>query len=413
VPTGDPDNRATYALEHPVQNGAAMLGVYIEGRSRSLRRAVLVVAAIAAIVIAAWFVPRAFDRDARKESGHHDRTAADMARTRNARNQRDPNAPATCWTGLDRFDEAITLDRFRDWAGPLVASGDPLVVEYLVDRLAELIGDDEPAAHEVLAWIRDAAGDELFMLCEGLERAPAMQRPAVAEAVAKLALDPTLDDEHRTALVGALDTQKQLAPGVLDGLAGLATTDEPGEAGWLAARTVGRVMLAEVGRGGDATPYVERLLAIGGQSPDAQVRSVALEMPMHADVPVDSAMSARLASIVTSDPDLDVRMTAIHDLSIATDRDQTLQIYENAFRVEQDVCVRWALFRFTARVAGARALTVMARMALIDPRFAPDLETFNRIYSSGVVDFERVWQSLPDDDPHHCLHVEGEGEDIE
>jgi hypothetical protein len=129
---------------------------------------------------------------------------------------------------------------------------------------------------------------------------------------------------------------------------------------------------------------------------------------MHVDAQVDAPTALRLSSIISGDPDPDVRKTAIHDLSLATDRDQTLQIYEDAFRAETDVCVRWALFRFTARAAGARALPVMARMAQLDPRFAEDDLVFERIYASGVVDFERVWQSLPDDDPHDCLASEGE-----
>ncbi len=42
-------------------------------------------------------------------------------------------------------------------------------------------------------------------------------------------------------------------------------------------------------------------------------------------------------------------------------------------RPSTSVCVRWALFRFAARVAGKDALPVMANMAVIDPRFQPHL----------------------------------------
>lgn len=341
------------------------------------------------------------------------RNARGHTRTGGEGGEPDVLAPATCWAGLDRFDTEVTLASFRAWAAPLIAAGDPLVVEYLVDRLAELVGDDEKRAREVLDWVREAAGDELVLVLEGLKRSPAIHRPAIADAIARLGLDPTLDPESRTAVLAALDTQRRLAPEILDGLAGVAMTEEPGDAGWVAARTVGRVMTEDLRRGGDPAPYLDHLLAIGAQSPDAQVRSVALEMPMHVDARVDSTVAARLAGIITSDPDTDVRKTAIHDLSLALDRNQALQVYEDAFRVEHDLCVRWALFRFTARVAGARALPVMARMALFDPSFAEDFRVFERIYASGVVDFERVWQSLPDDDPHNCLHVDGEGEEEE
>jgi hypothetical protein len=341
---------------------------------------------------------------------HHRRNASAQIRTRDARGELDVNAPPTCWAGLDRFDDAVTLASFRAWAAPLIAAGDPLVVEYLADRLAELVGDDEERAREVLGWVRDADGDELWLVLDGLKRAPAIQRPAIAEAMAKLGLDPTLDPERRTAVFAALDTQHKLTPAVLDGLTGFAKGEEPGDAGWVAARTVGRVMAEDVHRGGDAAPYLERLVSIGARSPDAQVRSVALEMPMHVDARLDGGAASRLADIITADPDADVRKTAIHDLSLAVDREQALRVYEDAFRVEHDVCVRWALFRFTARIAGARALPVMARMAQIDAAFVEDYRAFERIYASGVVDFERVWQSLPDDDPHNCLHADGEEE---
>lgn len=380
-------------------------------RSRAFRRATIAIALAATLVVTALLASRAFDTRDADPTHARARTGRTALRGGGVRGDGDERTPAMCWTGLDELDAAVTLASFRAWAAPLIAAGDPNVLEYLADRLAELVGDDERAAHEVLGWVRDTAGDEIWLVLEGLKRAPAIHQPAVADALARVGLDPAIDAEHRTAIFAALDTQRQLAPDILDGLAGAAMADDPGEAGWVAARTVGRVMIEEQHRGGEPAPYVERLLAIGARSPDAQVRSVALEMPMHVDAPVDGAASSRLAAIITGDPDPEVRKTAIHDLSLAVDRDQALQAYENAFRSEHDVCVRWALFRFTARLAGARALSVMARMALLDPRFASDLEIFQRIYASGVVDFERVWQSLPDDDPHHCLDVEGEGEE--
>ena len=75
-----------------------------------------------------------------------------------------------------------------------------------------------------------------------------------------------------------------------------------------------------------------------------------------------------------------------------------------AFKTDTDLCARWAMFRFAARAAGPDALPVMADMAADDPRFAADYQMFAQIYQSGVVDFERVWLLLPDQDPHDCLH---------
>jgi hypothetical protein len=61
------------------------------------------------------------------------------------------------------------------------------------------------------------------------------------------------------------------------------------------------------------------------------------------------------------------------------------------------------VFRFSARVAGKDALPVMANMAIIDSRFQPDYREFEKLYASGILDFIRLWNSLPNQDPHNCL----------
>jgi hypothetical protein len=43
-------------------------------------------------------------------------------------------------------------------------------------------------------------------------------------------------------------------------------------------------------------------------------------------------------------------------------------------------------------------------MAARDLRFQSDLMIFRALYDRGVVDFEELWLSLPNDDPHECLH---------
>jgi hypothetical protein len=318
--------------------------------------------------------------------------------------------PAPCWQGLAQIDGAMTLASFRELAVPLLASGDELVAQYLAERLAELIGDDSQRALEVLAWASDADGDGLAMVLEALRGTPAIHAPEVARELGRMAIDPALDPDQRALLVAALDTQRQLPPELVGELAALAKADDDSDAAWIAARTLGRVMNEHTRAGGDPAAYLDQLLDISARASDAQVRSVALEMPMHSDLLLDAATTARLASVVARDPDPDVKLTAIHDLSLGRDRDQVLSIYEDAFRVDPNVCVRWALFRFSARAAGPRALPTMKRMAHIDPRFARDYDAFAVIYASGVVDFERVWASLPDDDPHHCLLHEEEGE---
>ncbi len=320
------------------------------------------------------------------------------------------SGPAPCWQGLARIDRALTLASFRDLAPALLESGDELVAQFLSERLAELIGDDPQRALDVLAWAQDADGDGLAMLVEALRLSPTIHAPAVAAELGRMAIDPALDPDQRTQLLAALDTQSTLAPELLGSIASLATSTDPDDSGWVAARTIGRVMDEHMKTGGDPAPYLDKLLDVGARSADSQVRSVALEMPMHSDVLLDAPTMSRLATVITSDPDPDVKVMAIHDLSLGRDRDEVLATYEDAFRIETDVCVRWALFRFSARAAGPRALPTMQRMARVDAQFAPDYDIFAGLYASGVVDFERVWTSLPDDDPHHCLLHEDEGD---
>jgi hypothetical protein len=377
-------------------------------------RGLAVVAAIGVAALVALFA----SRDGAARSGDASATDARRAMARRMTAALDDvpapttvPAPATCFAGLDRFDADVRLGSFRAWAAPLLATGDPLVTGYLAERLAELIGDDEASALAVLAWSADAAPGELDVLLAALKQTPAIRRPAVADELARLALADETDPERRAALLAALDGVPRLSPTTLSGVAALAAAEEPGEVGWIAARTIGQVMNTELAAGADAAPYLDQLLSIAASSPDAQVRAVALEMPMHSDAPIDGDGVRRLAVLVSNDPDPEVRKVAIHDLSMASDRAAALAIYEEAFRAEHDICVCWALFRFAARLAGPAALPTMKRMAASRPEFQGDYLVFERIYASGVVDFERVWSSLPDDDPHGCLHLEEEGEE--
>jgi hypothetical protein len=45
----------------------------------------------------------------------------------------------------------------------------------------------------------------------------------------------------------------------------------------------------------------------------------------------------------------------------------------------------------------------MADMAMTDPRFQGIYQEFEKLYASGIVDFDRIWFSLPTDDPFGCL----------
>ncbi|ATB36600.1 hypothetical protein CYFUS_002015 [Cystobacter fuscus] len=314
----------------------------------------------------------------------------------------------TCWQDLERFNESVTLGTFRDWAAPLLASRDPHVLAYLKERLAELIGEDEGRALDVLGWAREASAVEFKLFLAGVRGAPALLKPRVVEQLMTLGLDEKLDLGRRAGFLDGLQKLPRLEPAQLERLTHFAKDAASGEAGWVTTRAIGRVMKQDFERTGNVKPYLDKLLAIGSESMDEPVRYLALEMEMHADAPLDPQTTARLAQVLTTEGSGDVRQVAAHDLSLAQDKAQVLDIYARAFATERDLCVRWALFRFSARAAGKDALPVMANMALTDPRFQGDYQDFERLYASGIVDYDRIWFSLPSQDPHGCLdHHDG------
>ncbi|SEU22938.1 hypothetical protein SAMN05443572_106468 [Myxococcus fulvus] len=310
----------------------------------------------------------------------------------------------TCWRELERFNDGVSLETFREWAAPLLASRDPLVRMYLKERLTELIGGDAGKAREVLEWTREAGPKEFKVFAMALKDSDAVHLPEVSRRILELGLDVELSPERRAGVLSALDTQKQLSPEALSKLSDFAKDPASGEAGWAAARTIARVMKNDYGRTANAGPYLDSLLTIGTQSLDEHVRYMALSTPMETAPVLDARATDGYAKVLTTEGSPDARGAAAHNLALSEDRTKVLDTFTRAFEPEQDVCVRWALFRFSARAAGREALPVMAKMALIDPRFQPLYQDFERIYASGVVDFERVWNALADQDPLGCLH---------
>ncbi|MFL5356398.1 hypothetical protein [Archangium sp.] len=310
-------------------------------------------------------------------------------------------SPTTCWEDLETFNEKVTLGTFREWATPLLASKDPLVLEYLKRRLAELIGNDEGRASEVLGWAREASPAEFKLLMGGIRGSQAL--PKLASKLTALGLDEKLDLGRRAGFLDELQRMPRLEPDALDKLAHFAQDASSGEAGWVTTRAIGRVMKEDLSRTGNFKPYLDKLLTISTASPDEQVRYLSLEMEMNAEAPLDSKSMDRLEKLLTAEGSEDVRQVAAHDLSMSEDKTRALEIYEKTFTVEKDICVRWSLFRFAARTAGKDALPTMANMAMSDPSFQAIYREFEQLYASGVVDFGRVWLSLSTDDPFGCL----------
>ncbi|SEU30584.1 hypothetical protein [Stigmatella erecta] len=309
----------------------------------------------------------------------------------------------TCWPELERFDGHVTMENFREWAEPLLAAREPLVRDYLKERLTELIGNDAGRAQQVMDWAREAGPKDFKVYLSALRDSEALQLPQVAARLTDMALDGSLAPNQRAGFLSALDTQKRLEPAALTRLADFAKDPVSGEAGWAATRTIARVMKRDFHQSGSLTPYMDTLLTIGAESPDEQIRYLALSMPMHAAPVLDAEATGRYTRILATEGSEDGREAAVHNLSLSQDKAQVLELFGRSFVTEQDVCVRWALFRFAARAAGRDALPVMANMAMTDPRFQPDYQAFERLYASGTLDFVRLWNSLPDQDPHHCL----------
>lgn len=278
---------------------------------------------------------------------------------------------------------------------------DPLVLEYLKGRLAELIGDDEGRASEVLGWAREASPAEFKLFMGGLRGSAAL--PKLASKLTALGLDEKLDLGRRAGFLDELQRMPRLEPATLDKLATFAQDAASGEAGWVTTRAIGRVMKEDYQKSGNFKPYLDKLLTISTQSADEQVRYLALEMEMHAEAPLDAKALERLGKLMATEGSEDVRMVAAHDLSMSEDKSKALELYGKNFEVEKDLCVRWSLFRFAARTAGKDALPVMADMAVADPRFQGIYQEFEKLYASGIVDFSRIWFSLPTEDPFGCL----------
>jgi hypothetical protein len=315
-----------------------------------------------------------------------------------------PRFTATvCWQELERFNQGVTLLNFREWAAPLLSSRDALVRDYLKERLTELIGNDAGHALEVLSWSRDAQGKSFQLFLTAVRDSEAVHQPRVAARLTDMGLDSTIAPERRAGILSALDTQKRFEPATLERLAGFAKDPGSGEAGWAATRTIARVMKREFNQHGNIAPYMDKLLTIGVESPDEQIRYLGQMMPMHAAPVLDAESTERFTKILTTEGNEDGRDAAAHNLSLSEDKGKVLDLFAKQFPTEPSVCVRWALFRFSARTAGKAALPVMASMAALDPRFQPHYQAFEQLYASGVVDFVRVWNSLPNQDPFHCL----------
>jgi len=310
-----------------------------------------------------------------------------------------------CWGGLRDFDRNATLADMRAAVASAVASGDPRLADYLRERLAEMIGSDPKRALEVLGWAKNARGPELATIMGALKDSEAVRDPSVAEKLLATGETKTESLELRGAALDALETQYHLDSGAIGRMKEIALDDDSESAGWMATRAIGRVMKEDFSRTGNYQPYWKELLSIGRESGETATQLLALEMPSYADPVLEGGDIEALSELLRKDPDRSVREMAAHRLSVTREPERVLGVYRAAFPAERDECVRWAIFRFTVRVAGAGALPMLADFAKIDRRFAQDHQDFMELYASGTVDFARIWTGKAE--RHQCVLEEG------
>ncbi len=299
-----------------------------------------------------------------------------------------------CWEGLLAMDQHGTLDELRTALADAASQGDNLLASYLQQRLAERVGEDPLAALEVIAWAEQSGQPGLYL--EALKNTPAIQDPRVAERLLHLGEDAGASLELRRASLEALETQHRFTPEAMSSLKKLALDQNLDELAWLATRTLGRVMKEDFERTGSFQPYWQELLDIGQNSEEAAVRLLALEMPSYSNPLIEGSSLDALSELMRKDPDKSVREMAAFRLGLTGEPDKALEAFEAAFPLEQDLCVRWAIFRFAVRAAGAQALPLLERFAAQEPRLAQDYTDFKDLYAAGTTDFARIWQGKPE-----------------
>jgi hypothetical protein len=310
-----------------------------------------------------------------------------------------------CWEGVAEFDKNGSLDTFRQALAAAVGAGDRELATYLQERLTELVGDNPDRALQVLEWAEKSTQPELGVYMEAIKDTGAVHNPLVVDRLLKMGEDKGAQLVNRAAAMDTLESQKRFSPATLQRVKAIALDESLDSVSWVATRTIGRVMKEDYERTGTFAPYWKELMAISEKSDDMAVRLLALEMPSYSDPLIGGDSLERLAKIMRTDRERDVREMAAFRLAVTEEPQKALEAYRTAFPAEQDECVRWALFRFAVRAAGAQALPLLRQMAAQDPRFVQDYQDFQKLYAEGTTDFARIW--LGKQERHECITEEG------
>ena len=311
----------------------------------------------------------------------------------------DEEAAPLCWSGYLTFESLHGLDGIRDAVRRAIAYGDLDALAFLRERLTEIIGSDAAQAVQVIAWAEEADGPELFLYLQGVRQADAVHTPLVSGRLLEMA-EWHPDPYHQAQALVALETQRRLEPAALDQLTRLAWGGSVTGVSMHAVRTMGRVMATDYQEGNGVEPYMGRLLDVAEGMHEAEVRRLAIEMATYPDPRFAEGETNRLAQILRNDPDPTVREMAALVMSSAQDVDAVLAHFQSAFTAEAELCVRWAIFRYSVRTGGPASLPLLQEMAGIDPRLEQDYVDFVSLYDTGIVDFERIW--LRKETRHSC-----------
>ena len=207
------------------------------------------------------------------------------------------------------------------------------------------------------------------------------------------------DAELRRRALSALKTQPSLTTTALDRLAALGKGATEDRLAIAATSVIGSVMRNDQTR---ADEYATRLLDIAQAQTDLEVAYLAVEMVDHPAVTLDTLFVQRLTNLLNNHPLLALRKLAALVLSSARDTQTVLKVYQQAFQDNPDLCVRWAIMKFSLRAAGAKALPLLAEFAALEPDLQQDADEFRQIYDSGIVDFEQIWLAKTAKGFHRC-----------
>ncbi|MCS6926627.1 MAG: HEAT repeat domain-containing protein [Candidatus Binatia bacterium] len=310
----------------------------------------------------------------------------------------------TCRVGLMQFDAGLSqparlsdLQSIRTAIQQAITSNDLQLEQYLKARLAELIGTDANTALAVLDAAETAQELELSICLQAVRDSAAVHNPQVVERLLTMAEQHT-DPQHQYLALASLRTQSALTAAQLDRLAVLGKERTKVVVARAATGVIGHVMRNDFAR---FEEYVGRFIAESQVHEEVVYYAVELS-GVYTQTPFGDVSRQRLARIVLHHPSKDVRREAALVISTAQDREAVLKVFQQAFREDNDFCLRWALVKFSVRAAGAKALPLLEEFATLDPRFQQDYLDFKSLYDAGIVDWEHIWLAKNEKSPHPC-----------